>query len=89
MGDGPVESMTGFSMKSLEEKGFIVSFKIKSLNSRYLEIKTNLPAEFFQLEKQIREAVQRSFKRGGFEVSAAFLNLTSSVKELKPWVKSF
>jgi len=86
-----MESMTGFSVKNCEDKDFILNLKVKSLNSKYLEVKANLPSEFFHLEKKVREYVQKEFSRGGIEVNASYLNLnlSNSVKKLKPWVKSF
>jgi len=86
-----MESMTGFSVRSFEDKDFMLTFRVKSLNSRYLEVKTNLPTEFFGLEKKMREMVQKSLLRGGVELNASYLNLnlSQSVKSLKPWVESF
>lgn len=86
-----MESMTGFSVRSFEDKDFMMTFRIKSLNSRYLEVKTNLPSEFFGFEKKMREMIQKSLLRGGVELNASYLNLnlSRSVKSLKPWVKSF
>lgn len=86
-----MESMTGFSVRSLDDKNFMLTIRLKSLNSRYLEVKTNLPSELFPLEKKIREMVKKSMNRGGVEVNASFLDLdlSGAVKSLKPWVKSF
>ena len=86
-----MESMTAFSVRSIKDKDFMLTLRLKSLNSRYLEVKTNLPSELFCLEKKIRDMVKKSINRGGVEVNASYLdlNLSGFVKSLKPWVKSF
>jgi uncharacterized protein (TIGR00255 family) len=86
-----MESMTGFSIKNFEDKNFMLTVKLKSLNSRYLEVKTNVPSELFSLEKTIRDLVKKSIQRGGVEVNISYLDLdlSGAVKSLKPWVDSF
>ena len=86
-----MEGMTGFFSRNLEDKSSILTLRIRSLNSRYLEFKTNLPPEFFSLEKRIRDMVKKSMSRGSIEINISYLNLdlSRSVKSLRPWIKSF
>lgn len=86
-----MESMTGFSQVKKEKLDFSASVQIRSVNSRYLDIKCNLPPELYFMESKIRESIQKKFKRGTFDVYLSYLNsdLNSTLSAMKDWVKKY
>lgn len=86
-----MESMTGFSQVKISKKDLSANLQIKSVNSRYLDIKFNLPYELYALEEFFREKIKASFQRGSFDVYISFLksDTPTSLKSMKPWVKNY
>ncbi len=62
-------SMTGYSYKEKTTEKAEISVEIKSVNSRFLDLKVNLPNFLNQLEKKIRDEVSEKIERGKVEVS--------------------
>ena len=60
-------SMTAFVRQELQQPWGVVSWEIRSLNHRYLEVHTRLPDELKMLEGPLRERVAQLFKRGKIE----------------------
>ncbi len=62
-------SMTGYGRASrkLDEKSVIV--EMKSLNSKYLDLKTRLPQGFHDKEMVIRQMLTKAAKRGKIDIS--------------------
>ncbi len=67
-----VSSMTGFTRQTHEQHWGVLTWEIRSVNHRYLEISVRMPEHFRQLEMAVRERVQKQIKRGKVEVSLKF-----------------
>lgn len=66
--------MTGFSQAEgtlLHQK---VRIEVRSLNHRFLEIKTRLPREFSSLEQLVRKEIQSHLTRGSVDLKLDFLS---------------
>ena len=63
-----IRSMTGYGRGESEtvQGRFIV--EIKSVNHRFLDVKSKLPSEFFSLDVEVSRMVQETCSRGRFEV---------------------
>lgn len=64
-----MKSMTGFSSLEVKQKEHVVEIRIKSLNSRYLELRCHMPTELADLEGEVRKRVQSWIRRGNVDVS--------------------
>ena len=60
-------SMTAFSRQQLEQKSGSLTWEIRSVNHRYLEVSLRLPDLFRGLENSIRGAVRKKLSRGKIE----------------------
>ena len=63
-----MNSMTGFGFSSIENKNFKLEVSIKSVNSRFLDIKFYTPAYYFTLEPELQKKISQKCKRGCFVV---------------------
>lgn len=63
-------SMTGFGKATAEADGAKVTFEIKTLNSKQLDLVTRLPQAFRNLESDVREIIAGTLERGKVEVTA-------------------
>lgn len=72
----PLASMTGFSRGEGEHDNASWAWEIKSVNGKGLDSRCRLPNGFERLEPQVREAIQKRFKRGNFSVN---LTLTKRI----------
>lgn len=86
-----MESMTGYSNRILESNDYSLTVNIKSLNSRYLDLKLNCSSHVLGLEKKIRALVKKHIVRGFVELNVSYIpfDLNSDTKDLKKWVKSY
>jgi len=66
-------SMTGYGEASLETKEFSASFHINSINSRFLDVRMNLPRFLGPQEIQFTKQIKEYIKRGKVDV---YLNFT-------------
>jgi uncharacterized protein (TIGR00255 family) len=73
-----MESMTGYASIEKSTEQFSYSIEVKSLNSKYLEIQTNLPRILRNNENDFITILKKNFKRGKLELSI----------ELFDWVES-
>jgi len=64
-----LQSMTGFGKASYELDDKVVSFEIKSLNSKQLDIYLKLPGAYREKEIEIRNEISNRLKRGKIEVA--------------------
>jgi uncharacterized protein (TIGR00255 family) len=64
-----LQSMTGFGKASYELDDKVVSFEIKSLNSKQLDIYLKLPGTYREKEIEIRNEISKRLKRGKIEVA--------------------
>ncbi|MCH8174070.1 MAG: YicC family protein [Proteobacteria bacterium] len=60
-------SMTAFSRQQLEQEWGSLTWEIRSVNHRYLEVSLRLPDLFRGLENSIRGAVRKNLSRGKIE----------------------
>ena len=60
-------SMTAFSRQQLEQEWGSLTWEIRSVNHRYLEVSLRLPDLFRGLENSIRGAVRKHLSRGKIE----------------------
>jgi len=67
-----IKSMTGYGRSSDCQNGFDVSFEIRSVNNRYLDINLRLPRVYGYLEERIKRAIQKKAARGKID---AFLSI--------------
>lgn len=64
-------SMTAFARELKDTEKATISWEIKSLNHRYLEVFLRLPDELKQLEVKLRECVQQLVGRGKLDIACA------------------
>lgn len=67
-----IKSMTGFGKATLETPKKKITFEIKSLNSRQLDISTRLPYPYREKEPEIRNLISRMLDRGKIDLSIYF-----------------
>lgn len=90
-------SMTGFGVnKSKLTSGELV-VQVKSVNSRFLDLKIHIPREYSLWEKEVRDIVKKNISRGTVEVYCArkFKNNTSrttinsDIELGRKWLKEY
>lgn len=64
-----LQSMTGFSRKSLRTEFAEFSLELRSVNHRYLEIHCRMPDTIRPLEAMLREQIHQFFARGKVDLS--------------------
>lgn len=69
-----IRSMTAFTRRSREAEWGVLSWELRSVNHRYLEVSLRLPEELRTLEMAVRERIARRLKRGKVD---GFLRLQS------------
>ncbi len=60
-------SMTGFGKGEAKSRKYRFEVEVKSLNSRFLDVRIKSPREFFTADVAIQEVVKRYLKRGRVE----------------------
>jgi len=75
-----MESMTGYATVEKTSDQFSFSISIKSLNSKYLEIYSNLPKMFKDEGVEIESLLRRKFERGKIEISIEFYDWADTRK---------
>ena len=63
-----MNSMTGFGFSSIMEKNFKAEISIKSVNSRFLDIKFYTPSYYMPLEPELKKIISNKCKRGYFVI---------------------
>lgn len=66
-----ITSMTGFGKGEASSNGIAVSVEARTLNSRFLEIFSNLPKKLYQRDFELREIVRKKVSRGKINISIA------------------
>ena len=67
-----VRSMTAFARRETEVEAGVLSWELRSLNHRYLEISLRLPEELRQLETAARERINARLARGKLDCVCRF-----------------
>lgn len=62
-----IRSMTGFARREERVQEQLLTWELRSVNHRFLEIHFRLPDEFRAIEPQLRQAVNAHLKRGKVE----------------------
>lgn len=63
-----MNSMTGFGSASVENKDFKIELNIKSVNSRFLEMKFYTPPYYLNLEPELQKKISQKCRRGSFVI---------------------
>ncbi len=74
-----VYSMTAFASHQVHADQFLISWEIRSVNSRYLDLVLRLPEKLRFLEPEIRKMIGRVLQRGKIECSAKLDPLPDAV----------
>ncbi|MCI5071928.1 YicC family protein [bacterium] len=61
-------SMTGFGKASIRVKNYEYTCEIRSVNSRYRDVKCTCPKDMVALEHKVEKMIQNYFSRGKFSV---------------------
>ncbi len=67
-----LKSMTAFARRDNQEEFGTISWELRSVNHRYLEVYNRLPEELRFLESAIRDAIGKFLSRGKIECSLNF-----------------
>jgi len=73
-----IRSMTGFARQEEQFAWGQLSWELKTVNHRYLEMSFRLPEEFRAAEGQFRQSIAASVRRGKIECSLHFRPATAS-----------
>lgn len=74
------KSMTGYGRASAQEEGWSLSWEIRSLNNRHLDLKWKIPPTLYAHQKEWENQVRAVASRGGVEL---FLGLKIQSPELQ------
>ncbi len=72
--------MTGYGAKELVEESFVLQIELKSYNSRYLDIKTNISPALNAYEQELTKRIRESAQRGSVELSVRMKKISSDVE---------
>ncbi len=75
-----MKSMTGFGTVQFQVKGIPAQATVRTVNGRYLEIRTHLPRELQNLEFELKSLAKKTFERGTVDISISFSNLESLIQ---------
>lgn len=78
-----VTSMTGFGRGENSKDGLTAVIETRSLNSRYLEISSNLPKRLAHRELDLREIVRKKISRGKISLNIAIEDTRSTSTSIK------
>ncbi|MEE4637356.1 MAG: YicC/YloC family endoribonuclease [Wenzhouxiangella sp.] len=67
-----IRSMTAYAQRSRRTASGQLTWELRSVNQRFLDLHLRLPEEFRALEPQIREAFKQSLQRGKIEAGLRF-----------------
>jgi uncharacterized protein (TIGR00255 family) len=78
-----LNSMTGFARQAAESPLGTLTWELRTVNHRYLDVQFRLPEELRPSETDLRQQVSASLKRGKIECSLHFRRAISDSAELK------
>jgi uncharacterized protein (TIGR00255 family) len=64
-----MRSMTGYGQAHWQRPGRSVSVEVRSVNQRFLEVKLNMPREYYPWEAELRALVQEQVARGKVDIA--------------------
>ena len=68
-----IRSMTAFARVQQSEKTGTLTWEVRSVNSRYLDINCRLPEDFRAQEGRVRECINKRLQRGKIECGLRFI----------------
>ena len=68
-----IKSMTAFARVQQSEKTGTLTWEVRSVNSRYLDINCRLPEDFRAQEGRVRECINKRLQRGKVECGLRFM----------------
>lgn len=75
-------SMTGYGKREIQNNDILLSFEIKSINSRYLEVNHKIPRLFFEEEDNILTVIRKKLLRGKIIVNINYQILNDSLNKI-------
>jgi uncharacterized protein (TIGR00255 family) len=75
-------SMTAFARQSVESERGVVTWELRSVNNRFLDMNLRLPDDLRGLEPAVREQVSGKLKRGKVDCNLRFQAATAQAGEL-------
>ncbi len=78
-----IRSMTGYGKAEIKGDAGDCLVEVKSVNHRFLEIKTKVPQRLSGLDDTIKRKIKDKFNRGYFEVYVTFEGMNGAVRGLK------
>lgn len=81
----PIFSMTGYGQSSVSSGKLSITVEMRSVNSRYLELKFKMPPMWGELEERLREMITAKLSRGRIEVSIIAHYIQSDAKLSIDW----
>ena len=78
-----MRSMTGYSKLNYEDKNYVISMEIKSVNNKNLTTKVKLPYNLNLLENYIRAEIASFISRGSIDFRIEFEDKNENLKSLK------
>ena len=78
-----IRSMTAFASAETETPWGALSFELRSVNHRYLEVSPRLPDELRALEPSLRERVAAKLTRGKVDVNLRFKTAAAAAAEIR------
>jgi uncharacterized protein (TIGR00255 family) len=76
-----LQSMTGFARASVDGDGFSLTWELRSLNGKGLDIRLRLPPGMERVEQAVRQTIQKRFARGSVQ---AVLTMTGDAGRVQP-----
>ncbi len=77
-----IRSMTAFSRKEAQQPWGTLSWELRSVNHRYLEVSPRLPEELRTLETAVRALASRFLKRGKLDATLRFQATVHAAAEM-------
>ncbi len=72
-------SMTGYGAQERLAEEFLLQIEMKSYNSRYLDIKTNISSSLSMYEQELVKKVKEAVQRGSLELTVRLKKISSDV----------
>ena len=78
-----IRSMTAFAVAEADTRWGALSFELRSVNHRYLELNPRLPEELRAIEPALRERVAAKLTRGKIDVNLRFRPLDAGAADIR------
>jgi len=80
-----IVSMTGYGQSIISSNKLTITVEMRSVNSRYLEIKFKMPPLWGELEDRIREIISSEISRGRVEINISAHHIESDSQVAIDW----